>query len=241
MLKIELYICLWYSCIHTLEEENREARRVERRSARRLRWRSSTRGGGARRRTAALGRMLRLLTQRRLAPGAWIRTSHLAPGPPSTPAQKLQQRINRQIEEARDPVTGRQTVIFQPTEEQAPGLRALLIGVLQDAGADGVPLSRFWQRYRKLYANYEHPQYVKSRPLEGSKNRTSQADRKFSPGPQKPDKTIVLLLRSYGATLQSLLASLPHVDFRRGGREGVVVALKPEFLQMLKEDGTQST
>lgn len=133
-------------------------------------------------------------------------------------------------------MTGRPAAIVQPTEEQAPGLRALLVGVLQEAGGDGVPLPRFWQYYRRLHeASGMELRYVKSRPLYGSKNRTDRHDLEFRLSNHKPDRTVASMLRSYGTTLLALLTSLPYVEVRRGGRQGVVVALKAEFLQMIRE------
>lgn len=77
--------------------------------------------------------------------------------------------------------------------------------------------------------------YVKSRPLYGSKNRTDRHDLEFRLSNHKPDRTVASMLRSYGTTLLTLLTSLPYVEVRRGGRQGVVVALKAEFLQMIRE------
>jgi hypothetical protein len=133
-------------------------------------------------------------------------------------------------------VTGRPAASVQPTEEQAPGLRGLLVGVLQEAGAEGVPLPRFWQYFRRLHeASGVEVSYVKSRPLAGSKNRTDRHDLEFRLGRYKPDRTVVAMLRSYGTSLLALLTSLPYVEVRRGGRTGVIVALKAEFLQMIRE------
>jgi len=163
-----------------------------------------------------------------------LRRAYYSPAP--TEAQRLQRRITEEIEAARDPVTGKPANIIQPTEEQAPGLRSRLVGVLQAAGPEGVKVSRFWEHYRKLYSGDEQPRYVKSKPLTGSKRKQEGLDQLYTLSEIKPDRTIVAMLRAYGTTLTALLSSIPYVEVRTGGRQGMVLVLKPEFLTMLKVD-----
>ena len=149
---------------------------------------------------------------------------------PHLAARELQLRVNEELRTSRDPVSGA-PIPVQPTEEQAPGLRGLLVGVLQAAGSEGVPVARFWEHYRRHYAGYAHPSYFKSRPLEGSKEKRGKPDLVFRVCEQKPDRTLSMLLRSYDTSLLTLLRSLAHVSVTLGGREGPRVSLKPEYLE----------
>ena len=103
---------------------------------------------------------------------------------------------------------------------QAPGLRALCAGVLLAAGEEGVSLSNYWIRYRRLYAGHAQPVYVVAKPRFGSAAAMRKPDKRFAVGTWKPDVTVRALLREYGTSLSDFLGSIAGVEFDRGGRYG---------------------
>lgn len=146
---------------------------------------------------------------------------------PRTAPQRLAAAVQQRREASRDPLTGVVTeVIVEPTEEQAPGLRALCAGVLYQAGADGVLRSQFWLRYRSLYAGYEQPTYMLAQPKSASKAKLKLGDRAFNVSVQKPDRTLRALLQGYGTPLNDFLLSIPHTRVVKGGRMGPRVVME---------------
>jgi|MDSY01.1.fsa_nt_gb hypothetical protein len=145
---------------------------------------------------------------------------------PRTAPQRLAAEIKRRREASRDPVTGEVTArIVEPTEEQAPGMRAQCAALLRHAGDEGVLRSQFWLRYRHLYAGYAQPTYMFAQPQSASRRILKLGDRAFNVSVNKPDRTLKSLLSAYGTPLSDFLLSIPNTKIIHGGRMGARVVL----------------
>jgi len=103
-------------------------------------------------------------------------------------------------------VNKRKEVAPPPTEQQIPGVRAKLLGLLAHH-PNGIRLDMIWPAYRKEYGRHDQSTIV----LPDRKLNSQVAARKAYVKPSKPDRSIALALKRYRSNLRALLESMPGV------------------------------